>query len=76
VDMIQVTLGQALLVLAGIAVVLFAVILLLVEANYIIRLSKKLSRRLRSGESDPTGPHPASVNQGKLESSRDRQGSR
>ncbi len=51
-DTIQATLGQALLVLVALAVVLFTLILLLVEADYILRLGGKLVRRWKSGGSD------------------------
>jgi len=49
-------LGQALLVLIGLAVVLLTLILLLAEANYILHLGGKLVRRWKSGGSDPDGP--------------------
>ena len=75
-DTIQVTLGQALLVLAGLAVVLLVVILLLVEADCILRLGGKLARRWKSGGSDPTGSHPSIVDQGNRESAHDEQGVR
>jgi hypothetical protein len=55
VDTIEATLGQALLLLIGLAVVLFILILLLVEAHCIVRLSRKLVRRLRSVGPDPAG---------------------
>lgn len=48
VDEIQATLGGALVVLASLAVVLLAVILVLVEADFILRLGGKLTRRWRS----------------------------
>jgi hypothetical protein len=48
VDAIQEKLGEVLLVLAGLAVVLFAVILLLVEADVILRLGGKLAGRWRA----------------------------
>jgi Na+-transporting methylmalonyl-CoA/oxaloacetate decarboxylase gamma subunit len=57
VDTIQALLGNLLLVLAGLALVLLAVILLLVQANTIVRLASKLTRRLRSDDSDGTEPH-------------------
>ena len=62
-DTIQVTLGQALLVLVGLAVVLFTVILLLVEADYLLRLGQKLARRWKSDGSDPTGSDPSNPDQ-------------
>jgi hypothetical protein len=61
VDAIEATLGQVLLLLIGLAVVLFILILLLVEAHYIVRLSRKLVGRLRSVDLDVagTGSSPA-----------------
>lgn len=50
---IQATLGQLLLLLIGLVAVLFVLILLLVEAHYIVRLSRRLVGRLRSGDSEP-----------------------
>jgi Na+-transporting methylmalonyl-CoA/oxaloacetate decarboxylase gamma subunit len=55
VDAIEAILGQVLLLLIGLAVVLFILILLLVEALYIEHLSTKLGRRLRSDNPDPAG---------------------
>lgn len=43
-DAVQATLGEMLLVLAGLAVVLLAVILVLAEAHLILRLGRKLTR--------------------------------
>jgi hypothetical protein len=50
VDTIQALLGDVLLVLAGLGLVLFAVILLLVQANVIVCLGGRLTRSLRSGD--------------------------
>jgi hypothetical protein len=50
VDTIQAFLGDLLLVLAGLALVLLAVILLLVQANVIVCLGGRLTRSLRPGE--------------------------
>jgi hypothetical protein len=58
VDTIQVLLGNLLLVLAGLALVLLAVILLLVQANAIVWLAGKLTRSLRSDDRDGTEHHP------------------
>jgi hypothetical protein len=44
VDALQTILGEVLLVLAGLAVVLLAVILVLVEAHVILRLARKLAQ--------------------------------
>jgi hypothetical protein len=49
VDTIQGTLGQLLLVLVALAVVLFTLILVLIEADYILRLGRRLVRRWKSG---------------------------
>jgi alpha-D-ribose 1-methylphosphonate 5-triphosphate synthase subunit PhnH len=57
VDTIQVLLGNLLLVLAGLALVLLAVILLLVQANTIVWLASRLTRSLRSDDRDGT-EHP------------------
>jgi hypothetical protein len=57
VDVIQERLGDALLLLAGLAVVLLAVIVLLVELNFILRLGGKVTQRLRSSGPDPTDAH-------------------
>lgn len=54
-DTLQASLGQALLVLMGLAVVLLALILLLIEANYIVHLGGKLAGRFRTGGSDSGG---------------------
>jgi hypothetical protein len=55
VDSIEATLGRALLVAAGLAVILLTVIVVLLEANCILRLAGRLTRSLqppddRSGE--------------------------
>ena len=44
VDALQTILGEVLLALAGLAVVLLAVILVLAEAHLILRLGRKLTR--------------------------------
>ncbi len=49
-DTIQALLGDLLLVLAGLALVLLAVMLLLVQANAIVWLAGRLTRRLRSDD--------------------------
>jgi hypothetical protein len=56
VNAIEATLGQVLLLLIGLVAVLFILIVLLVEAHYIVRLSRRLVRRLRSGDPEPAGP--------------------
>jgi hypothetical protein len=61
VNTLQETLGQALLVLVGLVVILFAVIVLLVEADYIVRLGGKLTRRWRDWISRGSGS-PATKN--------------
>jgi hypothetical protein len=48
VDALQATLGELLLALAGLAVVLLAVILVLAEIDLILRLARRLTRGLRA----------------------------
>jgi len=48
VDALQATLGELLLALAGLAVVLLAVILVLAEIDLILRLARRLARRPRA----------------------------
>ena len=57
-DTIQAILGDVLLVLAGLALILVAVILLLVQANVIVCLGGKLTSSLRSDSRDgaPSSP--------------------
>jgi hypothetical protein len=57
VDTIQALFGNLLLVLAGLALVLLAVMLLLVQANAIVWLVGRLTRSLRSDDRDDT-EHP------------------
>lgn len=59
-DAAQATLGEALLLLGSLVVVLFAVIVLLLEAKVILRLGGQLHRDLGSG-GPPAGR--ASANQ-------------
>src|SRR5215210_3983998 len=56
VNAIEATLGQVLLLLIGLVAVLFVLILLLMEAHYILRLSRRLVHRVRSGDLDPVDP--------------------
>jgi hypothetical protein len=58
VDTIQALLGDLLLVLAGLALVLLAVMLLLAQANAIVWLTGKLTNSLRSDDRDGTEHHP------------------
>ena len=53
---IEATLGQVLLLLIGLVAVLFVLIVLLVEAHYIVRLSRRLVRRRQSGDAEPVNP--------------------
>jgi hypothetical protein len=53
VNLLQTLLGDVLLVLAGLAVVLLAVVLLLCEVDLILRLGRKLARRLGPNRPDP-----------------------
>jgi hypothetical protein len=48
VDSIEATLGRALLVAAGLAVILLTVIIVLLEANCILRLAGRLTRSLQT----------------------------
>jgi hypothetical protein len=48
VDAIQAGLGDAFLLLASLGVVLLAIIVVLVEVDFIVRLGGKVTRRLRS----------------------------
>jgi Na+-transporting methylmalonyl-CoA/oxaloacetate decarboxylase gamma subunit len=52
VDEVQAILGEVLLVIAGLAVVLLALILVLAEIELIVRLSRKLVRRRTAGEQE------------------------
>ena len=49
VDALQAMLGEMLLALAGLAVVLLAVILVLAEVDLILRLARRLTRRPGAG---------------------------
>jgi hypothetical protein len=75
VDTIQATLGQVLLVLIGLALVLSVIILLLVEAHYIVRLSRRLGR-LRPDGPDPIGPGSRAAENDHAERRHDDQGIR
>jgi hypothetical protein len=59
VNAVQATLGEALLLLVSLAALLFAVILLLLEAKVIARLGGQLSRDLRMIGPPPAGRPPA-----------------
>jgi hypothetical protein len=59
VDRIQVLLGDLLLVLAGLALVLHAVSLLLVQANAIVWLAGRLTRSMRLDNRDGSEHHPS-----------------
>jgi hypothetical protein len=76
VDVIQATLGQVLLLLIGLALVLSVIILLLMEAHYIVRLSGKLARRLRQSGPDPIGSDSRAVDDDHAERPHDGQGVR
>ena len=58
-DAVQVTLGAALLLLGSLAAVLFAVILLLLEAKVILHLGGQLHQNLRLLAPPPAGRPPA-----------------
>jgi hypothetical protein len=76
VDTIEGTLGQVLLVLAGVAIVLLAVILILVEADYILRLGGRLVRRCRSTGLNLSDSHPSTADRGHANQLQDKQGPR
>lgn len=57
-DTIQSLLGDLLLVLAGLALVLLAVMLLLAQANAIVWLAARLTRSLRSDDRDGAERQP------------------
>jgi hypothetical protein len=76
VDMIQATLGQVLVVLLGLALVLSVIILLLLEAHYIVRLSRRLLRRLRPDDPDHMGSDSRVVDDDHSERRHDGQGVR
>jgi hypothetical protein len=76
VDRIEALLGQALLVLVALAVVLLTIIVLLVEANYILRLARKLARRWRSWGSGITDSDSGPVDGRDIERPRDEQEAR
>jgi hypothetical protein len=67
VDTVQGTLGQALLVLVGLAVLLFAVILVLVETDYLLGRLEKLRRRWRATRPGPMTPGPPNRSQREAE---------
>jgi hypothetical protein len=60
VDAVQTALGVALLLLGGLAAVLFAVILVLLEAKVILRLGGQLNQNLRLLAPPPAGRSLAS----------------
>jgi hypothetical protein len=60
VNPLQALLGDVLLVLAGLAVVLLAVIFLLFEVDLILRLGRNLARRLGPDRPDPAAGMQAS----------------
>lgn len=55
-DTVQGTLGQALLVMIGLAVLLFAVILVLAETDYLLGRLQKLRRRWKATRPGPMAP--------------------
>jgi hypothetical protein len=71
VDTVQTTLGQALLLIGSLAAVLFAVILLLLEAKVILHLGGQLNRDLQFVARPPAGRLPASNDRSVPEPGRD-----
>jgi hypothetical protein len=63
VDAIQVIFGNLLLLLAELAAISFAVIVLLLQANLIVRLGKRLTRRWRHRDLDGTPSRRSSEGQ-------------
>ena len=53
-DSFQAIFGNLLLLLAELAAIFFAVIVLLLQANLIVRLGRRLSRRMRHRDLDGT----------------------
>jgi hypothetical protein len=60
VDALQAMLGEMLLALAGLAVILLAVILVLAEVDLILRLARRLTRRPRNQPPGLAGGHEVS----------------
>lgn len=57
-DTIEALLGDLLLVLAGLALILLAIMMLLAQANAIVWLAGRLTRSLRSDDRDGAEHHP------------------
>jgi hypothetical protein len=71
VETLQVTLGQALLALMALMVALFAIIVILAEANLILRLGGKLLRRWKSAGLDTKSTRQAAEDVPEIEHPRD-----
>jgi hypothetical protein len=74
VGTVEGTLGQALLMLIGLAILMFVVILVLTEANLILGLVDKLVHRWRTGRSASDGIRPGGPARPDPERPRDGQG--
>lgn len=73
-DTVEGTLGQALILLANLAVVLFAVIVVLLQADFILGRLEKLSRRWAATWQSTAGSDPPCLDQGDPEPPHDGQG--
>jgi len=74
VDTIQGTLGQALVVLVAMALVLFVIILVLVEADYILGQLQKLAQRWRATRPSAASSDPPTSGKSHAKTPRDGQG--
>jgi hypothetical protein len=73
VSTIEDAFGLALLLLIGLVVLLSIVMVLLAEAHYIVSLSNRLLRRIRSNELDPPGSSSPATESRHTKSLRDEQ---
>ena len=73
-DTVEGTLGQALILLVDLAIVLFAVIVVLLQADFILGRLEKLSRRWAATWQGTAGSDPPRPDQGDPEPPRDGQG--
>lgn len=73
-DTIQGTLGQALVVLIAMALVLFAIILVLVEADYILGQLQKLTQRWKATRPGAASSGPPTSDKSHAKTPRDGRG--